>query len=247
VFAGLAPLALAGPADNSVRFASRETLEHADPYFNSQFLGQVIADNVWDTLIRVGEQPGEFVGNLATAWRWLGERTLELDLRTGVRFHDGAEFVAADVASTFDFVRDPGSRALNRILVECLERVEVVDPHKVRLIFREPFPAALSYLSHLSAVIHPHEYYAAVGPRGVNERPIGTGPYRVVEHVTGTVVRLARNDDYFAGGPKRRPAISSVEIRRRTRPCARRLRRGEEGRGRPRAPPRSIRRRRPTA
>lgn len=38
---------------------------------------------------------------LATAWRRIDERTVELDLRRGVRFHNGDELTAEDVAFSF--------------------------------------------------------------------------------------------------------------------------------------------------
>src|SRR4030095_10433895 len=61
--------------------------------------------------------------------------------------------------------------------------------------------------------IHPHEYYAKVGPKGMNEKPIGSGPYRVVEHALGKFIRLERNPDYFKDSPKAQPKIERVEIR----------------------------------
>jgi peptide/nickel transport system substrate-binding protein len=59
----------------------------------------------------------------------------------------------------------------------------------------------------------PHEYYAGVGQRGMNAAPIGSGPFRVVEHALGKAITLEPNADYFAGGPKSRPAIDRVAIR----------------------------------
>jgi peptide/nickel transport system substrate-binding protein len=72
---------------------------------------------------------------------------------------------------------------------------------------------AVAYLAAPSSVIHPHDYYAKVGPKGMNERPIGTGPYRVVEHARGKYIRLERNPNYFKDGPKSQPRIDEVEIR----------------------------------
>jgi peptide/nickel transport system substrate-binding protein len=43
--------------------------------------------------------------------------------------------------------------------------------------------------------------------------PIGSGPFRVVEHALGKYLRLERNPDYFNNSPKPRPKIDKVEIR----------------------------------
>src|SRR5215467_13966811 len=107
----LATLALADKKDNTLRFASEQVLTSADPYFNTGILGVIIAENVWDTLIYRDEKSGLYVGNLATAWRWIDDKTLELDLRRGVKFHNGADFDADDVVYTFNFVSNPKNRA----------------------------------------------------------------------------------------------------------------------------------------
>ena len=47
----------------------------------------------------------------------------------------------------------------------------------------------------------------------MNEKPVGSGPYRVTEHVPGKSITLERNPDYFKDGPKAQPKIDKVEIR----------------------------------
>ncbi|MFL5697481.1 MAG: ABC transporter substrate-binding protein [Ktedonobacteraceae bacterium] len=58
----------------------------------------------WNTMeepIRV-DQDGRVVNALATDARWPDDHTLELDLRTGVRFQDGEPFTAHNVKQNFD-------------------------------------------------------------------------------------------------------------------------------------------------
>src|SRR5262249_50192398 len=94
-----------------------------------------------------------------------------------------------------------------------IDHAEKRGRYKVRVVAKQSFPAVLAYLAQPGLAIHPHEYYAKVGPKGMNEHPVGTGPYRVVEHALGKYIRLQRNADYFAGGPKARPQIDKVEVR----------------------------------
>ena len=51
-------------------------------------------------------------------------------------------------------------------------------------------------------VIHPAKYYAEVGPKGQNAKPIGSGPYRVAHYVPGKSITLEKNPNYFKDGPK---------------------------------------------
>lgn len=82
-------LGAAGPADaqkraNTIRFAYDQVPENIDPYFNNVRIGVIIAHQVWDTLIYRDPTTNEYKGQLATAWRWINDTTLELDLRRGV-------------------------------------------------------------------------------------------------------------------------------------------------------------------
>ena len=62
--------------------------------------------------------------------------------------------------------------------------------------------------------MHPNDYYDKVGPKGQNEKPVGSGPYRVANHVLGKSITLERNPDYFKDWPKGQPKIvRKIEIR----------------------------------
>jgi len=204
--------ALAGKRDNSVRFAEEQAVDNLDPYFNNVRIGVILAHHIWDTLIYRDPNTGEYKGELATSWKWINDTTLELELRKGVKFHNGAEFDADDVVHTFNFVSKPESKAITTQLVDWIDHVQKLDRYKVRILTKHSFPASLEYLA-ATLVIHPHEYYAKVGPKGMSEKPIGTGPYRVVEHALGKYVRLVRNPDYFTGGPKAQSGIDKIEVR----------------------------------
>jgi peptide/nickel transport system substrate-binding protein len=169
--------ATAGKRDNSLRVADEQVLDNADPYFNSARIGVILSHQVWDTLIYRDPDTGEYKGQLATAWKWIDDKTLELDLRIGVKFHNGAELDADDVVYTLNFVSKPENNVTTQSNVDWLDRAEKLGKHKVRIIARAPFPAAIEYLAGPIA-IHPHAYYAKAGPKGMNEKPIGSGPYR---------------------------------------------------------------------
>src|SRR5262245_37896962 len=209
----LATPALAEKADNSLRFAYLGSLQSVDPNFNTQLLGTIVAVQVWDTLIQHNPETGEYEGNLATGWRWLDDKTLELDLRQGVRFHNGAEFDADDVVFTLNFASKPEYKSMLQARAGWIDRVEKLDRYKVRIVAKEPYPAAIAALAFDKLGMLPHAYYSEVGPKGMNEKPVGTGPYRVAEHALGKHIRLERNADYFKGGPKAQPRIDKAEIR----------------------------------
>jgi peptide/nickel transport system substrate-binding protein len=204
--------ALAGKKEGTIRFAYDQAPESIDPYFNNVRIGGIIAEQVWDNLIYRDPTTGEYKGQLATGWKWIDEKTLELDLRQGVKFHNGEEFDADDVVHMLNFVSKPESKVVSSQNVSWIDRAEKLHKHKVRIITKTPFPAAIEYLAGPIRIL-PNEYYEKVGPKGMNEKPVGSGPYRVAEHALGKYVRMERNPDYFKESPKQPAKVDKVDIR----------------------------------
>ena len=202
----------AAKKDNSLRFAYDQVLDNVDPYFNNVRLGVIISQTVWDTLIYRDPTTNEYKPQLATSWKWIDEKTLELELREGVKFHNGAPFTADDVVYTLNFVGDAANKVTAQQHVNWIEKAEKIDTFKVRIKTKRPFPAAIEYLAGPVA-IHSHEYYAKVGPKGMNEKPVGSGPYKITENIIGKTIKLERNADYWAGSPKPKATIEKIEVR----------------------------------
>ena len=204
--------AMAQKSANAVRFAYDQVPENIDPFFNNVRIGVILGQHVWDTLIYRDPTTNEYKGQLATKWVWVDDKTLDLDLRQGVKFHNGEEFDADDVVYTLNFVSKPENKVTTQTNVNWIESAEKLDKFKVRLKLKSPFPAAIEYLSG-PVVIHPNEYYAKVGPAGMNSAAVGSGPFKVVSHVIGKSVTLERNKEYFKDSPKAQSKLDKVEIR----------------------------------
>lgn len=208
----LAGTVQAGKRDDTLRWASNQVPESLDAYFNNVRIGVIIAHHLWDQLIYRDPKTGQYKPLLATAWKWAGPKSLELELRKGVRFHNGEAFDADDVVYTLNFVSNPANKAVTQQNVNWIEKAEKIDAHKVRILLRKPFPAALEYLAG-PIPMYPNEYYAKAGPKGMSDKPVGTGPYRVTEHQPGRLVRFERNKNYFKESPRAQPTIGKLELR----------------------------------
>lgn len=124
-----------------------------DLYFNQSVAeGQMIGRLVWDHLIERNLDRGTYSPVLATSWRWVDPVTLEFDLRQGVKFHDGSDFTAEDVAFTVNWVTNPDNKVNIQNMVNWMKNAEVVGPHKVRINLKKPFPAALEYVASTLAI-----------------------------------------------------------------------------------------------
>jgi peptide/nickel transport system substrate-binding protein len=202
----------AGKRDNTLKIAADQVPESIDSYFNNIRIGVIITHHVWDHLVYRDPKTNEYKGSLSTGWRWVNDKTLEFDLRQGVKFHNGEAFDADDVVHTINFVTKPESKLSNPSNVNWMAGAEKVSQYKVRILLKEPFPAALEYLAG-PVPMYPNEYYAQVGPKGMNEKPVGTGPYKVTENQPGRLVRFERNKDYFKDSPRPQPTIEKLELR----------------------------------
>lgn len=95
------------------------------------------------------DKDGALVPRLATGWRWLDERTLEVSLRQGVTFHNGERFDAEIVKLNWDeSTRLKQPHGLGAFLnFQPGSRLEILDPYTVRFRFPEPDGGALAKLS----------------------------------------------------------------------------------------------------
>ena len=76
--------ALADKAANTIRFAYDQAPENVDPFFNNVRIGVIIGAHVWDTLVYRDPNTGEYKGQLATGWRQVDDRTIELTVLVSV-------------------------------------------------------------------------------------------------------------------------------------------------------------------
>jgi peptide/nickel transport system substrate-binding protein len=212
ILAGLATPAAAGKRDNTLKIAADQVPENIDPYFNNVRIGVIINHHVWDQLIYRDPKTNEYKGLLSTSWKWIDDKTLEFQLRQGVKFHNGEDFDADDVAYTINFISNPDNKIASQSTANWIAKAEKVSQYTVRILLKAPYPAALEYLAG-PIPIFPNEYYAKVGPKGMNEKPVGTGPFKVTEHQPGRLVRFERNKEYFKDSPRPQPTIDKMELR----------------------------------
>jgi peptide/nickel transport system substrate-binding protein len=187
-------------ANTGVLDLLREQSSNASERWGASILETPIARNQQGRLERV---PG-----LATAWRRVDATAVELDLRPGARLHDGGELTAEDVAFSFGPERMFGPDlpkdipAIARRHFPALDRVEVVGRHTVRFINRTPDLTLEGRLSAGGSEIVSQRAWRAGGSWQANRnRPIGTGPYRLVDFKPDSLLLLESHDDYWGGRP----------------------------------------------
>jgi len=204
--------AFAGKADDTLNVIWQRELTTYDFYFLNVVEGTSMSQLICDTLIDRDPETQEYRPLLATSWKWRTPTQLAVELRQGVKFHDGKDFTAADVAYTLNWASDPASKVLTQQMVNWIDKVEQTGPYSVLIHLKKPNRSVIDLLA-VGLPMYPKEYHSRVGTKGFSEKPIGTGPYRAVSIQVGTSALLEKNDQYLSGGPKGKPTIGKIFVR----------------------------------
>jgi peptide/nickel transport system substrate-binding protein len=140
-------------------------------------------------------------GELAESWEIKNEG-LEIifHLRKGVKWHDGEEFTSDDVIFTYNTFTDPNVPTPYSSEYGPVKSVEAVDKYTVRVTYSKPFAPALE--SWGMGMLPKHILEGKdITEEQYSRKPIGTGPYKFKEWITGQKIVLEANDDYFEGRP----------------------------------------------
>ena len=172
--------------------------------------------NIFDTLIAIDFDANfALVPGLATEWKRVDSRTLEVTLREGVRFHNGDLLTADDVVFTFGPERMAAEGAplwgQTRPFLGNLESVQATGPRTVRFVSRGPDALLEQRLAMFpSQIVNRRAYLAAPDFQAWGRAAIGTGPYKVADARDNDYVQLAAHDAYWRGRPTARSVRFSV-------------------------------------
>ncbi|MDF1776343.1 MAG: ABC transporter substrate-binding protein [Rhizobiaceae bacterium] len=198
-------------------------------------VGARVFYSIFETLIDYDRQKKDLPQKpgLATSWKRIDDKTVELTLRPGVKFHNGDVMTADDVVFTFSKERfgqlpeQEAARADGKTLFTAtastategkvppaevaavanrawpnLDRVEKVDDMTVRFISTVADPTLEGRISRYGAeILSKRAYQEADSWLDFARKPVGTGPYKVVDFKPDNVLVLEAHEDYWGGKP----------------------------------------------
>jgi peptide/nickel transport system substrate-binding protein len=125
-----------------------------------------------------------------------------IKLRSGVVWHDGAAFTAADVKYTLDLINDHNFPAFSRSGHELVKDITVVSPTEITWRMEKPFAPYPSILAWTFIVPkHVMEKETDLQKSKFASAPIGTGPFKWQERVPGDHITLVANEKFYGPGP----------------------------------------------
>jgi peptide/nickel transport system substrate-binding protein len=162
---------------------------------------------LYDSLAELGSN-GAIKPRMALRIRHPSPNVWIYTLRRGIRFHDGSELTAEDVANALNYYRFPQFQTAS--FFRSVRNVTALDRYTVKVDLKRPdvswkyTPAFMSYIfQKRHADANPGQW----GRPGT--LPIGTGPYRVVSLDPTRGAEFVAFDRYWGG----RPQIRRIQVR----------------------------------
>jgi peptide/nickel transport system substrate-binding protein len=139
------------------------------------------------------DEKNNVVPELATGYEALSDTEYKIDLRQGVKFHDGSPFNADAVVFSLNRVLSPENTRHGDY--DFIESVSKVSDHEVLIKTKKPYAATIASLTDpIASIISPNT-------QDFNISVIGTGPFRQEKYNKDISVSVTRFDDFWGGKP----------------------------------------------
>jgi peptide/nickel transport system substrate-binding protein len=149
----------------------------------------------------------DLIPNLVVKWELAADGlSMPVELRDDVQFHNGDKLTAEDFRYTFFERIKAGHKVDTANSWRKVADIEVASPTKAVMKFSSPAPTAPQWLAFLGSYVVPKAYMERVGVDAFRDKPVGSGPYRLVEYQLNSRIVLERNDRYWG----RKPALRRV-------------------------------------
>ena len=165
---------------------------------------------MFDSLMKIMPD-GSLTANLASEVPTVANGGISADgltwtfkLRTDVKWHDGQPFSSADVKFTYDTVMT-GKGIRSKLGHDRVGNFQTPDDATVVITLKEAYaPFSLVWTQGTTAVIPKHilDGKDLLTDPFNTSAPVGTGPFKFVEHVGGDHLTVERNPDYHLGPAK---------------------------------------------
>ena len=183
-----------------------------NPYYATMYATNPVATVVLAGLVSV-DPAGQYYPVLAAEVPLVANLSVSADgktvtykFRAGLRWSDGAPFTPADVRFTWEAIMNPANRVVTRAGYDLIEKIETPDATTAILHFKRLYAPFLT----LFPYILPRHILGGLpdlNQAPFNRLPVGTGPFRAVEWVSGSHITFERNTHYRVSG---RPFLDRV-------------------------------------
>ena len=219
-----AAMALSPVAAKTLVYCSEGSPENFYPGINTTGTSFDVNSQIYNHVVDFERGGTKVVPSLAERWTVSkDEMEYTFHLRKGVKFHSNKNFKPSRDFNADDFIfsierqwkeNDPYYRVTSSNhsyfndmgMPKLLKTVEKVDEYTVKIVLNQPEAPFLSNLAMEYAGIQSKEYAIAMlkagTPEKIDQDPIGTGPYQMIQYQKDALVRFKAFPAYWAGKAK---------------------------------------------
>jgi peptide/nickel transport system substrate-binding protein len=157
----------------------------------------------YDLLVNFSVEDFSPVPGIAESWETSEDGlTWTFHIREGMKWSDGEDITADDVAYTYQRTLDDPIGNWKSYLAQ-IDEINVVDDYTLEITTKEETPSLLSAYVY----ILPEHIFSEIDKQGLKTfenypNPVTSGPFHVVEWRKGQFFRMEANEDYWGGTPK---------------------------------------------
>ncbi|HEY3319745.1 MAG TPA: ABC transporter substrate-binding protein [Planctomycetota bacterium] len=206
------------PGTKVFRFPLDSNPPSLDPAMITDVTSDGVGQRMYNTLLRFDRELN-LIPELASEMPiWdAKDNSYTFKLRTNVTFHNGRRMTAADVKYSWERLLDPDVSKRTEILAPVLGAqekidgktkttpgIQVLDEFTLKVLLTGPNPTFLYQIAMICAAVIPHEGVEAAEKSGhsFSNRPVGTGPFKLVEWIHNRKLVFVAHEQYFKGRPK---------------------------------------------
>src|SRR5947207_705066 len=183
-----------GPSKDTLVIALMSSPTNLDSRVGADNASGRMFDLVHSGLIKVTPNY-DYAPDVAEKWETPDDKTIVFHLNPNAKFQNGQALKASDVKWTYDSMMDPNFVTSKRSGYSAVDHIEAPDDHTVIFKLKEPNPGIFDNLT------------VGILPTGADTnvyktKPIGAGPYKVVEFRADDRVVLEAFDQWHGGTPK---------------------------------------------
>lgn len=198
--------ALAQDSGNTLIMARAADTTGLDPHTQTAFASLRLLELVYEPLVTLDANLN-IVPALAESWTFADDAmTLTMNLRQGVKFHDGSDFTAADVVASFNRILNEETGAAARANYLSIASMDTPDDYTVVFNLSVADVPLLAAMASVNASIVPSE---VIESGDFAASAIGTGPFILDEWIPEEVTRLSANAEWWGEGP----FVDGIEMR----------------------------------
>ncbi|MFH0768439.1 MAG: ABC transporter substrate-binding protein [Chloroflexota bacterium] len=163
---------------------------------------------LFDSLVCI-DSNAKLLPALAESWKIADDWSkIDFTLRQGVKWSNGDPFTAKDVKFTIDkFTAKDSMYHYSGDFKKSIKEVVVVDDYHVTFFLSAPFPVIFDRLNDTGGMV-PKDYYEKMGQQGFAAKPVGAGPFKIIDFKDGQFINVEAVVNHY----RKTPYVEKVHL-----------------------------------